>query len=206
MNCNKSPSVRSVSAESEDDDDSAALDVSSWEFHYYDDDDVEIADFDDADCEAAGPPDIPAVEDMSFRMDEGSPNNGVQAASGDIAFGEGELEDVEALSAQIAEPMEVATPVDDDAIATTPVREGSKTPASATPATGMKVSLKGSAVKQPVATAENILAAKDDNSISARISCANFCVMAAADLVRISREKASRVTELLDVTLDDAFA
>ncbi|KAF4679125.1 hypothetical protein FOZ62_020386, partial [Perkinsus olseni] len=102
---------------------------------------------------------------MSFRMDEGSPNNGVQAASGDIAFGEGELEDVEALSAQIAEPMEVATPVhDEDAIATTPVREASKTPASATPVTGMKVSLKGSAVKQPVATAENILAAKDDNS------------------------------------------
>ncbi|KAF4711597.1 hypothetical protein FOZ63_017703, partial [Perkinsus olseni] len=123
-------------------------------------------------------------------MDEGSPNNGVQAASGDIAFGEGELEDVEALSAQIAEPMEVATPVhDEDAIATTPVREASKTPASATPVTGMKASLKGSAVKQPVATAENILAAKDDNSISARISCANFCVMAAADLVRISREK-----------------
>ncbi|KAF4656196.1 hypothetical protein FOZ61_007126 [Perkinsus olseni] len=201
MNCDKSPSVRSVSAESEDDDDSAALD----EFHYYDDGDVEIADFDDADCEAAAPPDIPAAEDMSFRMDEGSPNNGVQAGSGDISFGGGELEDVEALSAQIAEPMEVATPVD-DAIATTPVKEASKNPASATPVTGMKVSLKGSAVKQPVATAENILSAKDDNSISARISCANFCVMAAADLVRISREKASRVTELLDVTLDDAFA
>ncbi|KAF4727801.1 hypothetical protein FOZ62_006499 [Perkinsus olseni] len=145
---------------------------------------------------------------MSFRMDEGSPNNGVQAASGDISFGEGELEDVEALSAQITEPMELSTPVDDgdDAIARTPVKEASKAPASATPVTGMKSSLKGSAVKQPVATAENILAAKDDNSISARISCANFCVMAAADLVRISREKASRVTELLDVTLDDAFA
>lgn len=88
------------------------------------------------------------------------------------------------------EPLEVANSAnpDDDstaaaaAITTTPVKEPSELgkemlelfytlflsedrPSSATPVTGLK-SLKGSTVKQPAATAENILAAKDDSSVS----------------------------------------
>ncbi|EER03653.1 ankyrin repeat and ibr domain containing protein, putative [Perkinsus marinus ATCC 50983] len=191
-----------------EDDDSAALD----EFHYYDDCDVEIS---NCDSEGDVHPHSPvAAEDASFRMETDSPADvHVLTSGGDVPTEGGEEEeDVQALSAQIMEPLEVANSAnpDDDstaavAITTTPVKEPKDRPSSATPVTGLK-SLKGSTVKQPAATAENILAAKDDSSVSARISCANFCVMAAADLVRISREKAARVTELLNVTLDDAFA
>ncbi|KAF4676981.1 hypothetical protein FOL47_003978 [Perkinsus chesapeaki] len=143
-------------------------------------------------------------------MEGASPCNSIDMASEQLEVGDVDEEDIRALSAHITEPVEPAspkTPLDGNSIAVTatPSKDTRGSGSSTTPLTGAK-SLKGSAVKQPTATAENILAAKDDNSISARISCANYCVMAAADLVRISRSKAARVTELLNVTVDDAFA